>query len=93
MSPGDLKETIEFLNLNCPRLWRARRDLFEDLDAQLANHLDQSKGMEKVIRAELLRAAGEPHEPFFSTRRSYFHHYGHAEATEAVLDEPPRAWI
>ena len=93
LSPEDLTCTIELLNLNCPRLRTARRHLFEDLDRQLADHLDDRAGMEKVIRAELLRAAGVHHEPFFSTRRSYFRFRGHAETTEAILAEPPQPWV
>ena len=93
LSPEDLTYTIELLNLNGPRLRTARRDLFEDLDLQLADHLDNREGMETMIRAELLRAAGARHEAFFSTRRSYFRFRGHAETTEAILAEPPRTWV
>ena len=93
VSPEHLSRTIGLLNLNCPRLRTARRDLFEDLDSQLADYLDNREGMDRVIRAELLRAAGARHEPFFSTRRSYFRLRGHAETTEAILAESPPTWV
>lgn len=93
LSPERLTFTIEFLKLNCRRLRNARRDLVEDLDLQLADHLDNGEGMEKMIGAELLCAAGVRHEPFFSTRRSYFHRYGYGRRTEAILAEPPCDWV
>ena len=93
LSPEHLTCTIDLLNLNCPRLRTARRDLLEDLDLQLAEHLHDRKGTERTIRAELLRDRSASHEPFFSTRRGYFHLRGYRETTEAILAEPPQAWI
>lgn len=93
LSPEGLTFTIELLKLNCRRLRNARRDLFDDFESQLADHLDNRDGMEKTIRSELLRATDGTHGAFFSTRRSYFRFRGYAQATEAILAESPQHWV
>jgi len=65
----------------------------EDLDRQLAGELDNPARMERLIHAELLRDDGKHHDPFFSTRRSYFHLRGHGSATETVLAEQQDRWV
>jgi uncharacterized protein (TIGR02646 family) len=87
LDPGALGQTIRILGLNCERLRIAREDRLKFL-------AESFKGEEDIeillaaARQNLLPDADGRLFRFFTTSRSFFR-----EAAEAVLAEPPQAWI
>ena len=88
---SEVRQAIDMLGLNAPRLKRARLTRLENL-AQVESEQIALPGypafMENWVRVELLPDEGGNLLAFFTTRRSYF-----GPLAELILAEPPQAWI
>ena len=88
---SEVRQAIDMLGLNAPRLQRARLTRLENL-AQVESEQIALPGylafMENWVRAELLPDEDGNLLAFFTTRRSYF-----GPLAELILAEPPQAWI
>jgi len=88
---SEVRQAIDILGLNAPRLQRARLTRLENL-AQVESEQIALPGylafMENWVRTELLSDEDGNLLAFFTTRRSYF-----GPLAELILAEPPQAWI
>lgn len=76
--------TIRVFNLNCPRLCRARRDRFDELEDMLEEKIETGKTPQDV-RTELCRQLLKPpYPPFFTVSRLWL-----GDIAEAFLQEEP----
>ena len=82
-----VETTLGILQLNVPRLRRARADVWRALDNVWAAHRGDIPAMTGGAH-RALAPANDRLRKFFTTRRSYF-----APAGEAVLAQTPQAWI
>lgn len=74
--------TIKVFNLNCPRLCRARKDWFDELEEMLEQKIDSGNSPQDV-RAELCRQLLKPpYPPFFTVSRLWL-----GAIAEAFLQE------
>ena len=83
-----VRQTINILGLNVPRLRRARENRWRAFNENWHEHFSNGEVMEAAARTELLPAENGLLPKFFTTARSFFSKWG-----EAVLDRPPRRWI
>ena len=86
-SARDVRKTIEILDLNVPRLKRARRDYWDNLMRMMREYQGDSDAMRRWAQSRLLPQRGCLHK-FFTTSRSYFGGLG-----ESILAAKPRDWI
>ena len=82
-----VETTLKILQLNVPRLRRARADIWRALDDAWKPHRGDSRAMTGGAHRALMPANGRLPK-FFTTRRSWF-----APAGETVLVQAPQAWI
>ena len=86
-SASDVKEAIEILGLNIPRLVRARREFWDNLTWVRRRYQGNSDAIRKWAQLCLSPQNGNLRK-FFTTSRSYFRELG-----ERVLAQEPRNWV
>ena len=81
-SARDVEKTIEILGLNTPRLQRARKDYWGNLQRMMTSYQRDSKAMKVWAQTTLLPGKNGNLRKFFTTSRSYF-----GELSEVILAE------
>lgn len=79
---SDVEKTIEILGLNTPRLQRARRDYWDNLQRMMTRYQDEPHTIEVWAQTTLLPGKNGDLRKFFTTSRSYF-----GELSEVILAE------
>ena len=84
----DVEKAIEILQLNVPRLRRAREDYWNNLERMMLDYQHDANAMKAWARSQLLTQQDGNLHKFFTTSRSYF-----GELSERILAEQPRDWV
>ena len=84
---AQVRDTNRLLGLNVRRLQQARRRRWNDLNRMFGN-LDNPRLIATAARQELTPDRRGRLPAFFTAARSFF-----GQAAEAVVGEPPQAWI